>query len=88
MESCSFFWNVIIDIQYFCFSSAPFRPADTENIVRFDAYGDSLGRYNIFHYHKQDDKYVYRKVCSSSSRSAEPRLTRCVCLGMGKKEEE
>ncbi|XP_038871329.1 metabotropic glutamate receptor 2-like [Salvelinus namaycush] len=41
---------------------APFRPADTENMVRFDAYGDSLGRYNIFHYHKEEDKYVYRKV--------------------------
>uniref|UniRef100_A0A8C9TQ53 Metabotropic glutamate receptor 2 n=1 Tax=Scleropages formosus TaxID=113540 RepID=A0A8C9TQ53_SCLFO len=41
---------------------APFRPADTENIVRFDAYGDSLGRYNIFHYHQEDGKYVYRKV--------------------------
>ncbi|XP_072540676.1 metabotropic glutamate receptor 2 [Salminus brasiliensis] len=41
---------------------APFRPADTDNIVNFDAYGDSLGRYNIFHYHKEDDTYVYRKV--------------------------
>ncbi|XP_015202876.2 metabotropic glutamate receptor 3 isoform X1 [Lepisosteus oculatus] len=41
---------------------APFRPADTENIVRFDSYGDSLGRYNIFHYHKVEDKYIYRKV--------------------------
>uniref|UniRef100_A0A8C9S595 Metabotropic glutamate receptor 2 n=1 Tax=Scleropages formosus TaxID=113540 RepID=A0A8C9S595_SCLFO len=41
---------------------APFRPADTENVVRFDAYGDSLGRYNIFHYHKENGKYIYRKV--------------------------
>ncbi|KAK6319279.1 hypothetical protein J4Q44_G00104900 [Coregonus suidteri] len=41
---------------------APFRPADTENMVRFDAFGDSLGRYNIFHYHKEDGRYVYRKV--------------------------
>ncbi|XP_051985624.1 metabotropic glutamate receptor 2-like isoform X2 [Xyrauchen texanus] len=41
---------------------APFRPADTENIVHFDAYGDSLGRYNIFHYHKENGEYVYRKV--------------------------
>ncbi|KAL4655214.1 metabotropic glutamate receptor 2-like [Arapaima gigas] len=41
---------------------APFRPTDTENIVRFDTYGDSIGRYNIFHYHQEDGKYVYRKV--------------------------
>nr|XP_046191006.1 metabotropic glutamate receptor 2-like [Oncorhynchus gorbuscha] len=41
---------------------APFRPADTENMVRFDIFGDSLGRYNIFHYHKEDGRYVYRKV--------------------------
>lgn len=41
---------------------SPFRPADTENNVHFDAYGDSLGRYNIFHYHKENDGYVYRKV--------------------------
>ncbi|XP_067089983.1 metabotropic glutamate receptor 2-like [Osmerus mordax] len=41
---------------------APFRPADTENMVRFDSYGDSLGRYNIFHYHKEDERFVYKKV--------------------------
>ncbi|XP_048879968.1 glutamate receptor, metabotropic 2a isoform X1 [Brienomyrus brachyistius] len=41
---------------------APFRPADTENVVSFDANGDSLGRYNIFHYHGDDGKYVYTKV--------------------------
>ncbi|KAF3856394.1 hypothetical protein F7725_017117 [Dissostichus mawsoni] len=41
---------------------APFRPPETENEVRFDTFGDSLGRYNIFHYHKEDGNYVYRKV--------------------------
>ncbi|KAJ3602050.1 hypothetical protein NHX12_029810, partial [Muraenolepis orangiensis] len=41
---------------------APFRPADTENMVRFDAVGDSIGRYNIFHYHKEDGRFTYRKV--------------------------
>ncbi|XP_036387544.1 glutamate receptor, metabotropic 2a [Megalops cyprinoides] len=41
---------------------APFRPADTDNAVHFDAYGDSLGRYNIFHYHKEDGRYHYKKV--------------------------
>ncbi|KAJ8257902.1 hypothetical protein GJAV_G00190960 [Gymnothorax javanicus] len=42
--------------------AAPFRPADTENMVRFDAYGDSIGRYKIFHYHREDGKYVYKEV--------------------------
>ncbi|TVK90534.1 Metabotropic glutamate receptor 2 [Bagarius yarrelli] len=41
---------------------APFRPPDTENTVHFDAYGDSLGRYNIFRYHIENGSYVYRKV--------------------------
>ncbi|KAG5835768.1 glutamate receptor, metabotropic 2a isoform X1 [Anguilla anguilla] len=41
---------------------APFRPADTENTVHFDSFGDSLGRYNIFHYHKEDGRFLYRKV--------------------------
>ncbi|XP_017335907.2 glutamate receptor, metabotropic 2a [Ictalurus punctatus] len=41
---------------------APFRPADTETMVLFDAYGDGLGRYNIFHYHVENGTYVYRKV--------------------------
>uniref|UniRef100_A0AAY4E302 Metabotropic glutamate receptor 3 n=1 Tax=Denticeps clupeoides TaxID=299321 RepID=A0AAY4E302_9TELE len=40
--------------------NAPF--AETENVVRFTSTGDSLGRYNIFHYHQEDGKYVYRKV--------------------------
>ncbi|TMS19268.1 Metabotropic glutamate receptor 3 [Larimichthys crocea] len=43
-------------------SEAPFRPPDTENVVRFDSFGDSLGRYNIFHYHKEGGRYVYQKV--------------------------
>uniref|UniRef100_A0A8C1W280 Glutamate receptor, metabotropic 2b n=1 Tax=Cyprinus carpio TaxID=7962 RepID=A0A8C1W280_CYPCA len=41
---------------------APFRPADTENVVRFTSLGDSLGRYNIFHYRQEENKFVYRKV--------------------------
>ncbi|XP_031424287.1 LOW QUALITY PROTEIN: glutamate receptor, metabotropic 2a [Clupea harengus] len=41
---------------------APFRPAASDHVVRFDAVGDSLGRYNIFHYHKEDGKYMYQKV--------------------------
>ncbi|XP_041944976.1 glutamate receptor, metabotropic 2a isoform X2 [Alosa alosa] len=41
---------------------APFRPADRDHVVRFDAFGDSFGRYKIFHYHKENGKYAYHKV--------------------------
>ncbi|KAG7280590.1 hypothetical protein CRUP_028316 [Coryphaenoides rupestris] len=41
---------------------APFRPTGTENMVRFNAVGDSIGRYNIFHYHKEDGRFTYRKM--------------------------
>ncbi|KAJ3602175.1 hypothetical protein NHX12_029934 [Muraenolepis orangiensis] len=53
-----FYKDYILKVKF----DAPFRPADTENMVRFDTYGDSLGRYNIFHYHKEGARYVYRKV--------------------------
>uniref|UniRef100_A0A8C8RR28 Metabotropic glutamate receptor 3 n=1 Tax=Pelusios castaneus TaxID=367368 RepID=A0A8C8RR28_9SAUR len=32
------------------------------NIVRFDRYGDGIGRYNIFNYHRADGRYRYQKV--------------------------
>lgn len=41
---------------------APFRPTDTESVVRFDRYGDGIGRYNIFNYHHRDGRYRYQKV--------------------------
>ncbi|XP_063072328.1 metabotropic glutamate receptor 2-like [Engraulis encrasicolus] len=41
---------------------SPFLPSETENVVRFTPTGDSLGRYNIFHYHQEEGKYVYKKV--------------------------
>ncbi|KAK1901383.1 Metabotropic glutamate receptor 3 [Dissostichus eleginoides] len=53
-----FYRDYILKVKF----EAPFRPPDTENEVRFDTFGDSLGRYNIFHYHKEDGNYVYRKV--------------------------
>uniref|UniRef100_A0A8C3TD48 Metabotropic glutamate receptor 3 n=1 Tax=Chelydra serpentina TaxID=8475 RepID=A0A8C3TD48_CHESE len=31
-------------------------------IVRFDRYGDGIGRYNIFNYHRADGRYRYQKV--------------------------
>ncbi|XP_056885693.1 glutamate receptor, metabotropic 2a [Takifugu flavidus] len=53
-----FYRDYILKVKF----EAPFRPPDTENVVRFDGFGDSLGRYNIFHYHKEGDRYVYQKV--------------------------
>ncbi|GAA6092630.1 glutamate receptor, metabotropic 2b [Tachysurus ichikawai] len=41
---------------------SPFRPTDTENVVRFTPLGDSLGRYNIFYYRQENGRYAYRKV--------------------------
>uniref|UniRef100_A0A8C8RNM8 Metabotropic glutamate receptor 3 n=1 Tax=Pelusios castaneus TaxID=367368 RepID=A0A8C8RNM8_9SAUR len=32
------------------------------SIVRFDRYGDGIGRYNIFNYHRADGRYRYQKV--------------------------
>ncbi|XP_053298457.1 glutamate receptor, metabotropic 2a [Pleuronectes platessa] len=53
-----FYRDYILKVKF----EAPFRPPDTENLVLFDAFGDSLGRYNIFHYHKEGGRYVYEKV--------------------------
>uniref|UniRef100_A0A4X2LFP7 Glutamate metabotropic receptor 2 n=1 Tax=Vombatus ursinus TaxID=29139 RepID=A0A4X2LFP7_VOMUR len=42
---------------------APFRPADTHNEVRFDRFGDGIGRYNIFTYLRAGSgRYRYRKT--------------------------
>uniref|UniRef100_A0A8D2CPM0 Glutamate metabotropic receptor 2 n=1 Tax=Sciurus vulgaris TaxID=55149 RepID=A0A8D2CPM0_SCIVU len=42
---------------------APFRPADTHNEVRFDRFGDGIGRYNIFTYLLADNgRYRYQKT--------------------------
>uniref|UniRef100_A0A8D0L1A8 Glutamate metabotropic receptor 2 n=1 Tax=Sphenodon punctatus TaxID=8508 RepID=A0A8D0L1A8_SPHPU len=41
---------------------APFRPVDTKSMVRFDRYGDGIGRYNIFNYHQADGRYRYQKT--------------------------
>uniref|UniRef100_A0A2K5QF72 Glutamate metabotropic receptor 2 n=1 Tax=Cebus imitator TaxID=2715852 RepID=A0A2K5QF72_CEBIM len=42
---------------------APFRPADTHNEVRFDRFGDGIGRYNIFTYLRAGGgRYRYQKT--------------------------
>uniref|UniRef100_A0A8C9WEZ8 Metabotropic glutamate receptor 3 n=1 Tax=Scleropages formosus TaxID=113540 RepID=A0A8C9WEZ8_SCLFO len=40
---------------------APFSPG-FDNIVKFDSYGDGMGRYNIFNYQQGVDKYSYVQV--------------------------
>uniref|UniRef100_A0A8I5ZT60 Glutamate metabotropic receptor 2 n=1 Tax=Rattus norvegicus TaxID=10116 RepID=A0A8I5ZT60_RAT len=42
---------------------APFRPADTDDEVRFDRFGDGIGRYNIFTYLRAGSgRYRYQKT--------------------------
>uniref|UniRef100_A0AC11CRI5 Glutamate metabotropic receptor 2 n=1 Tax=Ovis aries TaxID=9940 RepID=A0AC11CRI5_SHEEP len=42
---------------------APFRPADTHSEVRFDHFGDGIGRYNIFTYLRAGGgRYRYQKT--------------------------
>uniref|UniRef100_A0A8C6EMM2 Glutamate metabotropic receptor 2 n=1 Tax=Marmota marmota marmota TaxID=9994 RepID=A0A8C6EMM2_MARMA len=42
---------------------APFRPAETHNEVRFDRFGDGIGRYNIFTYLRAGNgHYRYQKT--------------------------
>uniref|UniRef100_A0A8C5KXW8 Glutamate receptor, metabotropic 2 n=1 Tax=Jaculus jaculus TaxID=51337 RepID=A0A8C5KXW8_JACJA len=42
---------------------APFRPAETHNEVRFDRFGDGIGRYNIFTYLRAGSgNYRYQKT--------------------------
>uniref|UniRef100_A0A8C3ENP0 Glutamate metabotropic receptor 2 n=1 Tax=Corvus moneduloides TaxID=1196302 RepID=A0A8C3ENP0_CORMO len=53
-----FYKDFILNVNF----DAPFRPADTESIVRFDRYGDGIGRYNIFNYHYVDGRYRYQKT--------------------------
>ncbi|XP_064175716.1 metabotropic glutamate receptor 3-like [Anguilla rostrata] len=41
---------------------APFSPPGVDSVVKFDAYGDGLGRYNIFNYQQGAGKYSYVQV--------------------------
>uniref|UniRef100_G3UHB4 Glutamate metabotropic receptor 2 n=1 Tax=Loxodonta africana TaxID=9785 RepID=G3UHB4_LOXAF len=42
---------------------APFRPTDTHSEVRFDRFGDGIGRYNIFTYLRAGNgRYRYQKT--------------------------
>uniref|UniRef100_A0A674KAY8 Glutamate metabotropic receptor 2 n=1 Tax=Terrapene triunguis TaxID=2587831 RepID=A0A674KAY8_9SAUR len=53
-----FYKDFMLNVKF----DAPFRPADTKGIVRFDRYGDGIGRYNIFNYHRADGRYRYQKT--------------------------
>ncbi|XP_036441398.1 metabotropic glutamate receptor 3 [Colossoma macropomum] len=43
---------------------APFSAPGSENVVKFDQYGDGMGRYNIFNYQRLpgSDRYTYVQV--------------------------
>ncbi|XP_052387432.1 metabotropic glutamate receptor 3-like isoform X2 [Carassius gibelio] len=55
---------VWIALHLSCMCVAPFSPAGLENHVKFDAYGDGMGRYNIFNYQlvPGSDKFTYIQV--------------------------
>lgn len=42
--------------------AAPFAPAGSETVVKFDSQGDGMGRYNIFSYQRTADRYGYVPV--------------------------
>ncbi|XP_043944285.1 metabotropic glutamate receptor 3 [Protopterus annectens] len=43
--------------------TAPFHTAGTgDNIVKFDAFGDGIGRYDVFKFQQIGDRYSYLKV--------------------------
>ncbi|KAG7454318.1 hypothetical protein MATL_G00258420 [Megalops atlanticus] len=41
---------------------APFSPPGVDSVVKFDAYGDGVGRYNIFNYQRKAERYAYVQV--------------------------
>ncbi|KAE8616446.1 hypothetical protein XENTR_v10008809 [Xenopus tropicalis] len=43
--------------------TAPFiPPSNTDSIVKFDAYGDGIGLYNVFNFQYHNGKYSYLKI--------------------------
>ncbi|KAM4650917.1 metabotropic glutamate receptor 2 isoform 2-T2 [Discoglossus pictus] len=58
MNGRRFYRDYILNVKF----DAPFPPPDTQNTVRFDKYGDGIGRYNIFNFQKIGGNYRYQKV--------------------------
>ncbi|XP_032892742.1 metabotropic glutamate receptor 2 [Amblyraja radiata] len=58
MNGKRFYKDYIIKVHF----DAPFRPQDTHSEIRFDTYGDGIGRYNIFNFKRKGGRYVYQKV--------------------------
>lgn len=56
--------TLIIFFLFFFFSFiAPFNPPNSaDSMVKFDAYGDGIGRYNVFNFQYTGDRYSYVKV--------------------------
>ncbi|PIO39071.1 hypothetical protein AB205_0221490 [Aquarana catesbeiana] len=42
--------------------TAPFIPLSADSFVKFDAYGDGLGLYNVFNFQYNNGKYSYLKI--------------------------
>ncbi|XP_072257847.1 metabotropic glutamate receptor 3 [Pyxicephalus adspersus] len=42
--------------------TAPFIPLSADSYVKFDAYGDGLGLYNVFNFQYNNGKYSYLKI--------------------------
>ncbi|XP_067907482.1 glutamate receptor, metabotropic 2a [Heterodontus francisci] len=58
MNGKKFYKDYIIKVHF----DAPFRPHDTYSEIRFDTYGDGIGRYNIFNFQSKGGRYAYQKV--------------------------
>uniref|UniRef100_UPI00398F3608 metabotropic glutamate receptor 2 n=1 Tax=Pristiophorus japonicus TaxID=55135 RepID=UPI00398F3608 len=58
MNGKKFYKDYIIKVHF----DAPFRPHATYSEIRFDTYGDGIGRYNIFNFHAKGGRYAYQKV--------------------------
>ncbi|XP_043564408.1 metabotropic glutamate receptor 3-like [Chiloscyllium plagiosum] len=53
-----FYKDYIIKVHF----DAPFRLDDTDSEIRFDRYGDGIGRYNIFNFQARGGRYGYQRV--------------------------
>ncbi|XP_072328139.1 metabotropic glutamate receptor 2 [Scyliorhinus torazame] len=58
MNGKKFYKDYIIKVHF----DAPFRPQDTRSEIRFDTFGDGIGRYNILNYQSKGGRYTYQKV--------------------------
>ncbi|XP_041047810.1 glutamate receptor, metabotropic 2a [Carcharodon carcharias] len=58
MNGKKFYKDYIIKVHF----DAPFQPHDTKSEIRFDTFGDGIGRYNILNFQLKGGRYSYEKV--------------------------